>query len=708
MNTTPASPTAPALGRTVFGSHRDNADDNYQSDANGNSDPGTDEKDYGTTKISTYTVRMPASALRIGHDMKRFLAILMPRHTSIKIHPHTKGLAEVIDDYDMFPIDDTSSKYIFNIKKKTYKKKVEVEMSINVEADITLNKIKYEDNVFALLQEHQIFVRAKMLAPAVTTKAIGCLWNIDPKRCNKQEILNELSQFLPEGKEGVYMHLDTHRYKWRSGENVNIAEMLKIMVDVIDADEVGGAIHSGLIDLKTNLPDTWSLLSGSRLFPLSPIRHVLPPDQFTTLIQQHNKTVYETAEITIDNVWDINTEVLMEEGLREKLGWPAGVHCTTFRETFMDTSYYSSKGTFKDCYVMRGKLYITCKRDELKTASKFVDDFITALYDEMEQEDMATFFGNNTPDNISSFPGRSGTIIFGIENTYKALIDSHMDNNLQAFQTTLKNGETLNKEKKIAMPNYSRPPRGSMYPRGRAPIIVNPDEFRPNAMQSWAAIVKEPKKTNSKPRSNHQKRQKQQNQNQESSNTNPAPAIAQTQITEQIQSQLSSLTTNTQAEFRAEMTKMNERIEAINQRTIESEQRINNLDESIQHMSSALKNLTTNIEKHSTMFDRMHDTMETITHDLHQKTSELGDGIANIMKTLGTMSKKRNYTDINGLYRSFNPTHESDTSMDDDNDQSQSQLSTTSTTALHRARVSSQSSAQIGNNTDQSAADDAL
>ena len=72
-----------------------------------------------------------------------------------------------------------------------------------------------------------------------------------------------------------------------------------------------------------------------------------------------------------------------------------------------------------------------------------------------------------------------------------------MDNNVQEFQTTLKNGETLNNDKKIVKPNYSRPPRGAMYPRGRAPISVNPEEFRANAVQSWAAMVKAPKKKKS-------------------------------------------------------------------------------------------------------------------------------------------------------------------------------------------------------------------
>ena len=125
------------------------------------------------------------------------------------------------------------------------------------------------------------------------------------------------------------------------------------MVDIIDADEIGGAINNGLIDMHSHNNETSCKSNNSRLFPLSSIRHVLPPDQFTTMIQQHNKTVYEAAEITIDNVWDINTEVLvMKESLCGTLHWPEGDHCTTFRETFMDTAHHTHPGTFKDCYVM--------------------------------------------------------------------------------------------------------------------------------------------------------------------------------------------------------------------------------------------------------------------------------------------------------------------------------------------------------------------
>ena len=159
MSTSLTAPTAPAAGRTVFGSNPDTTTDTGQRKGNGNTNPGTDKIDYEARRISTFTVRMPASALRIGHDMKRFLAILMPHHKSIKIHPHTRGLADVIGDYDMFPVDNTPfGKYVFDIKKKTYQKKVEIEMNINVEADIPLIQIKFETNVYALLQEHSIFV----------------------------------------------------------------------------------------------------------------------------------------------------------------------------------------------------------------------------------------------------------------------------------------------------------------------------------------------------------------------------------------------------------------------------------------------------------------------------------------------------------------------------------------------------------------------
>ena len=185
--------------------------------------------------------------------------------------------------------------------------------------------------------------------------------------------------------------------------------------------------------------------------------------------------------------------------------------------------------------------YITCKREKLKIASWFIDDFLNALCDEMDQKDLSIFCLNNTPNNILSFPGQSGTIIFGTENTYTVLIDTHIDTNLQEFQTTLQNGEMLNKGKQIVKPNYFRPPQGSMFPKGRAPIKVNPDEFRPNDIQSWATMVKGPKKiktaNKSRPRNTPPQQQNMQiptmhqqtNQNQASTN-------------QQIQTQVSSIT----------------------------------------------------------------------------------------------------------------------------------------------------------------------
>ena len=136
--------------------------------------------------------------------------------------------------------------------------------------------------------------------------------------------------------------------------------------------------------------------------------------------------------------------------------------------------------------------------------------------------------------------------------------------------------------------------------------------------------------------------------------------------------------------------------------------RINNIDQSLQDMSSALSNMTSNLEKHSDNFEQMGNTIENISHDLHQKTTNLEDGIAKILKTLGIMAKKRSYSDINGNIRAFDINEENKGSdMETDSDISQSS-SHNSSTARNRVRVFSQSSVQTGNNTDQSQADGAL
>ena len=72
------------------------------------------------------------------------------------------------------------------------------------------------------------------------------------------------------------------------------------------------------------------------------------------------------------------------------------------------------------------------------------------------------------------------------------------------------------------------------------------------------------------------------------------------------------------------------------------------------------------------------------------------------------MAKKRSYTDIHGDIRHFDKDAENKGSdMETDSDISQSS-SHNSSTARNRVRVSSQSSVQTGNNTDQSQTDGAL
>ena len=680
---------------------------------------------------------MTSSELPVGHDMKRFLAIIMPRHKSIKVHPHTMDISDTLEDFDLFPVGEESKKYIFDIKRKSYGKRVEVEMSINIESEIQLNQIKFEPHVFKLLQEHGMYVNARKTAPPVTTKAIGCLWNLDPKRTSRHHLMEELEFLMPDALKGTYMYLTQHRYKWKSGTTVNIADMYKVMVDVAHADAAGIAIRSGLQDDKdtkspsTHENDCWYALRDSCLFPLSPIRGVISPDEFATMIQQHNKAVYETVSITVDNMWNIDTEFTLSESLRERLQWPEedDPHEITFRELFTDTAHHSDRGAVKDCYIMRGKMYITCKRDRVKEIARFTDDFLEVLNDEMDDHVLAKIVGNNSPDNPSTYPGRSGTLIYGTENTFKALINTHMDANLNEFQTTLKAGETLDEKKKLVIPNYSRPPRGAMYPRGaRAPVIVNPEEFRENAVASWATMVKRSTKQHQKRQQKHQHQPSTKHPQAEQHSQQQRPVQQPSQNT----SQTSSLTESTHySELKEALAKMNLRFEKMHDRALENEHRIGQLEADLISMTQTMANIGSTVDKALEQQDQMFDQVNTITHEIHQLASTTDtqfqtiqrtaeDGFAKMCAYIDKYTEDKNSEEKppNKKVRISEALDDNDADMDEataaiatsstTSSLSQASNQSNSTMANTQGRVSDQSSAPQGNNTDLGAADDEL
>ena len=264
-------PPAKPNRANLFGSNRKSDTPSAKTTVTTPNAERTASSDFETRKISTFSVRMTSSELPVGHDMKRFLAIIMPRHKSIKVHPHTMDLSDTLEDFDLFPVGEESKKYIFDIKRKSYGKRVEVEMSINIESEIQLNQIKFEPHVFKLLQDYGMYVNARKTAPAVTTKAIGCLWNLDPKRTSRHHLMEELEFLMPDALKGTYMYLTQHRYKWKTGTTVNIADMYKVMVDVAYADAVGIAIKNGLLQDDPSAPthedDCWYALRDSCLFP---------------------------------------------------------------------------------------------------------------------------------------------------------------------------------------------------------------------------------------------------------------------------------------------------------------------------------------------------------------------------------------------------------------------------------------------------------
>ena len=733
----PPPPPGTSKRANIFGSKRSTTPQTTPSNANSNGSEGTEEVAYETRKISTFSVRMTASALPIGHDMKRFLAIIMPRHNSIKVHPHTKDISETLENFDLFPVGKESEKYIFDVKRKSYGKRVELDMSINIESELPLNQIKFEPHVFKLLKEHSIFVNARKVAPAVTTKAVGCLWNLDPKRTSRYHIMEELKFLLPEELQDTYMYLTQHRYKWKTGTTVNIADMFKLMIDVNHADAAGLAISKGLQEQDDDLEgqiheeDVWYALRGCCLLPLSPIREIISPDEFTTLIQQHNKMIYETASVTVDNMWNIDTKFTLTNSLRNRLQWPENddLYEVTFRELFTDTVHHSETGAVKDCYVQRGKMYITCRRDKVKEVSRFTDDFFEVLYDELDNNELAHIVGNHSPNNPSTYPGRSGTLIYGTENTFKALINTHMDKNLNEFQTTLKAGETLNAEKKLVVPNYARPPRGAMYPRGsRPPISVNPEEFRQNAVESWAQLVKQSSKKTKK----KQKQQKQSTQVQQQEPKSQQDTQAQTA------SQTSSLTANTQySELKEALAQMNTRFDQMHSRALENENRIAQLESDIINVTQTMANIGKTVDKAQEQQEQMFQQVTTITHEIYQLTQTTDQKFNVIQQTTeaGFTSMRKWFERADNAredpsdpechpskkVRTEDDSHSNSDNTNTDNVQMSDEAATVPPVppspapqpshlgmAHTHVQVSDQSSTPPGNNTDQTEIDDSL
>ena len=93
----------------------------------------------------------------------------------------------------------------------------------------------------------------------------------------------------------------------------------------------------------------------------------------------------------------------------------------------------------------------------------------------------AKWLGCVTPNNNNRHPARSGTLIYGEERLLKAEVGSFMDANLASLTSSLVPPAGMSAEKS----DLTKPPKMAMFGRGRVKPVVNPDEFKPEAMNAW-------------------------------------------------------------------------------------------------------------------------------------------------------------------------------------------------------------------------------
>jgi hypothetical protein len=478
-----------------------------------------------TVKRSTFLVRMPMLSSR-GILIKRLATILLPRHKNIAFLPHTSSTHDKITDHDLVPVDDMGvSHYIFDERMSTRNrgKKNEYKMlecKLHVESPISLYKIKGANEVMELLKKHDIYITAKSYCPAVNTKAIGILMNLDAKRSSKNQIIDNFKDTVDaETSRNVFIDMVPHRGLVRLGKKVIYGQFLKLMVDVNYATITAKIIQDGLKKEQFGIG-----MKNVRLMPVYPIPNLMSAEMFGKMILAHNDSMYNIAEIQVDNIWDIDTVSTLPEAIKHRFNLPNKPEnkddLYTLRDTIMPIfwGHFNNEPVVRDIYVLRGRLMIVCEKNKIAETTKLVDmllQFLKENYDAdhdtltKTEDKFADWVGCSTPKNVNRHPARSGTLIFGEEGVLKATVNSFLDGTLESLPEGLVPAAGLPAKK----PDLSRPPPPSLLPRGRLPPQIDPSEFTPTAVNAWAkaktwASVTKPKKiTDQKQMKQKQKRQ---------------------------------------------------------------------------------------------------------------------------------------------------------------------------------------------------------
>ena len=448
-------------------------------------------------KRSTIAAKMPYT-YGIGTLMKRLATIILPRNKRIAILPHTVSTYDKITDHEAVPADELGvTRYVFDMRewvtnRGTRKERKMIEFKFQVESPISVGQIKQAPQVMELLAKHQIYIFGRRYSPAVNTQPAGILFNLDPKNCSKNHLIADFTEAVSEETNiKTFIDLVPHRTSVRIGNKAIWGNFLKVMVEAEHVQTAAKVIQTGLLEKKFNFG-----LSNVRLMPLSPLRNMMTKETFGNMIMAHNKTMYDTAEVQVDNVWDIDTKKRLSNSVKEKLqlGEREGEvfvpndELYTFREIILHVlwSQWEDEVCVTDVLLQRGKLMIQCKKEAVSEVANIVDQFLAFMKGNFDDSDepaanLAEWVGCNNPTNPSRHPARSGTLVYGEERMLKATVDSFMDKNL----ASLAEGVIPVAGMAASKPDVTRPPRASLTNRSRRVTHVDPNEFHPTAVAAW-------------------------------------------------------------------------------------------------------------------------------------------------------------------------------------------------------------------------------
>jgi hypothetical protein len=598
-------------------------------------------EDMKKVKRSTFLVRMPMLLSR-GILIKRLATILLPRHKNIAFLPHTSSTHDKITDHELVPIDDMGiSHYIFDErtsirnrgKKNEYKM---LECKLHIESPISLYKIKGAQEVMELLKKHDIYVTAKSYCPAVNTKAIGILMNLDAKRSAKNKIIDNFKDTIDEEtSRNVFLDMVPHRGLVRLGKKVIYGQFLKIMVDVNYATVTAKIIQEGLKKGQFGVG-----LKHVRLMPVYPIPNLMSPEMFGKMIAAHNDSMYSIAEIQVDNIWEIDIVSTLPNVIKKRFNLPYAEEnkndVYTLRDIIMPIfwGHYKNEPVVRDVYVMRGRLMIVCEKKKIAETTKLVDMLLQYLKDEYDVESdtlernedkFAEWVGCSTPKNKNRHPARSGTLIFGEGGVLKATVNSFLDSKLDS----LPEGLVPTAGAPATKPDLSRPPPASLIPRGRTLPSIDPTEFTATAVKAWASAKTWASIAKPKTMKDNKKHKNKQNQK--------VPERAVIDLDNVTQSTM-SMTSGTQAALDA----MRQSVNTLQLEKQKNEKKIETLDETIAQIAREVTKLSEAQRKSNNDYVQIKEQIVTIAKDSGEIRSEMIEMKSMIMSIAHHLGGVRN------------------------------------------------------------------